>query len=136
MALEKFSPKTIISIQNGLVRARLDRAIDVCRTDCDERPTMKAPRVITLRISLSPVADAGKLDSVDVEFEVNETIPKAKTRKYSMHADRRSGDLLWNEVSPDDSRQMTMDGEDAEDETSTETKKEEPKKGPRKVSNA
>lgn len=69
---------------------------------------MDGARTITLQVKLKPVAnDAGDLGSVDVTFDLNEKLPKRASKSYNMQA--VVGGLLFNELSPDEVKQKTLD---------------------------
>ena len=77
--------------------------------DCWARPTVDAARKITITILLTPVPSVeGKLDRVDTEAEVKHHPPVFRSRKVAMLPVGIDG-LMYNDQSPDDPKQMTLD---------------------------
>lgn len=108
MALEKFALDSLSRIDDGRLAAAFRHALKRCEDDCRDRPAVKDPRRITLHVTLEPVVEDGDdLSSVDVSFKIVDSVPKRQTRKYNMRA--VPGGLLFNEASPDEVRQMTLD---------------------------
>ncbi len=108
MALQKFTLGTLADMDGGRIKADFAEALDRCRKDCEERPAIEGARKIILTVSLNPVAtDSGALDSVDVDFDLKDNLPKRASRTYNMTSLR--GGLLFNELSPDEARQGTLD---------------------------
>lgn len=107
MALEKFSIATLAKMDQGRIAAALEQALKRCEDDCKDRPAVKDARKVNLLISLEPVEDGGELESVDITFKITDTVPKRCSKTYNMKAAR--GGLLFNELSPDDVNQKTLD---------------------------
>lgn len=108
MAIEKFSLESLAHLDNGRLRAGLDQALRRAQTDCTDRPGLKKPRRITLTIDMTPVPnEAGDLESCDVAFQVTEKTPNRQSKVYNMKA--TPGGLLFNELSPNDIKQSTLD---------------------------
>jgi len=108
MAIEKFSLESIARLDNGRLRAGIDQALRRAQTDCADRPGLKKPRRITLVIDMTPLPnEAGDLDTVDVGFQVTEKTPNRQSKVYNMKA--TPGGLLFNEMSPTDIKQSTLD---------------------------
>jgi len=108
MGLEVFTYDSIGKMDDGRIRTALEMALQRCIDDCRDRPGLKTARKLTLQLSLVPVMDdQNGLDSVDMGFVIHETAPKRKTKTFNMRA--ASEKLLFNEVSPDDARQRTID---------------------------
>ena len=108
MALEKFTLATLADMDGGRIKAAFEQALDRCRYDCEDRPAVDGARTITLTVKMKPVAnDNGDLGSVDVTFDLNEKLPKRGSKSYNMQA--VVGGLLFNELSPDEVKQKTLD---------------------------
>lgn len=108
MALEKFTLGSLAKMDDGRLAIVFAHALKRIEDDCRDRPGVVDPRKITLNAILAPQVDqSGNLVSIDVKFEVNETIPKRSTQTYNM-AVTRAG-ILYNEMSPDDVNQATLD---------------------------
>ncbi len=107
MALEKFSLQTLAEMDGGRIRLAFEAALKRLEADCKDRPGVKTARKLALLVSMEPVADDGELDSVNVTFRITDTIPKRQSKAYNMQA--VPGGLLFNDASPDDVHQMSLD---------------------------
>lgn len=108
MALEKFTLATLAAMDGGRILEAFEQALNRCRFDCEDRPAVAAGRKIALVVTMKPVADdTGSLGSVDVSFELNDKLPKRGSKSYNMQA--VPGGLLFNELSPAEVRQKTLD---------------------------
>lgn len=109
MGLERLTLKAITKIDGGRLEAAFDQALHRLQADCKDRPGTKDARKLALHLSLSPLIDedALSLGSVDVAFHFTETVPKRRSKKYNMRAE--AGGLFFEDLSPDDVRQMTIE---------------------------
>lgn len=108
MGLEKFSLEALASMDNGRICAAFEHAMKRCESDCKDRPALKEARNVTLAVSLEPVAaDNGELESVNLTFKIKDSVPKRCSKSYNMKA--VPGGLLFNDLSPEDVRQGTLD---------------------------
>lgn len=108
MALEKFTLATLSTMDGGRIQTAFQQALDRLRYDCEDRPSVKGARKVTLSVELTPVAaDNGELSSVDVDIELNERLPKRGTKTFNMEP--VVGGMLFNELSPEEVRQKTLD---------------------------
>lgn len=74
-----------------------------------ERPGVGAKRSITLKIDFTPEAGAeGVVESVDMEYVIKTSVPDRISRPITMMP-TPTGDLIYNDVSPDQPRQSTLD---------------------------
>ena len=96
MALEKFKIDTLATIDQGRIKEAFEQAFARLVEDCKD-----------LTIDVAPRTEQGSLESVDVTFALKERIPNRESRTYNMTAGR--GGVLWNEISPDEVRQKTLD---------------------------
>ena len=97
-----------VLLGQGRMAEAFNQALARVYDDCKDRPELKTARKITLTVSMKPRAEqGGSLDTVDVAFDVKDNVPKRESRTYNMTAGR--GGLLWNELSPDEVRQKTLD---------------------------
>lgn len=105
---EKFDLSKINSIDDGRIKAALEQQLARCEADCKDRPMLKKARKVTLQVEMRPLPDGGaELDSVDVAFQIKAVIPPQDSKNYNMKATR--GGLVYNDLSPDDINQMTID---------------------------
>ncbi len=108
MAVEKFELASLVTIDGGRIREAFEQALKRCRDDCHDRPGVAKVRKVSLVATLAPVcAPDGSMGSCDVQFEIDDSLPKRVSPSYNMKAAR--GGLLFNELSPDDVNQGTLD---------------------------
>lgn len=110
MTLERFSLGTLATMDDGRIKEAFEQAVKRCEGDCKDRPGVDAERKVRLDVTLIPVpGEDGDLDSVNIVFKITDTLPKRCSKSYNMKATR--GGLLFNEISPDDVNQATLDFE-------------------------
>ena len=111
MAMTKVrSVADVGKMDRGVVDVLFSRALAVVQADVEDRPAVKKARKITLEVAFTPVCSTqGTLETVQVETEVKTTTPVNRTRMVSMVLD--DDGLKYNEVSPSDVRQGTIDQE-------------------------
>lgn len=108
MGLEKLTLASLDVIDGGRLREAFEAALKVARLDCYDRPRLDSARKVLLSISLTPVArQDGTLSSIEVQFEVDNKTPKKVSPSFDMLPEQ--GGLFFNEMSPDDVRQGTLD---------------------------
>ncbi len=105
--LEKFTMDTIAEMDGGRIKAAFTQALKRLEDDCKDRPALKKARELHLVMTMTPVPDGADLDSVNVTFKIKESIPKRESKSYNMQAVR--GGLLFNDASPEDVKQKTLD---------------------------
>jgi len=109
MALEKLCLEALVKMDDGRIREAFEQALKRCEDDCRDRPMLKKDRTVTLEAKIVPVADEeGALVECLLQLQVKDQRPVRSSKVYHMSAARQG---LWlNELSPDDARQMTIDG--------------------------
>ncbi|MCP3916164.1 MAG: hypothetical protein GY711_11460 [bacterium] len=109
MAIEPFNLSSLVGLDQGRIKETFEQAIRRCEADCKDRPALKDARTVTLKVTIAPVPepDGGELQSCDVRFQVTDSVPKRRSKVYNMRS-TRSG-LHFNELSPDDINQTTID---------------------------
>lgn len=108
MAVEKFELRSLVDLDSGRIRTAFEQALTRCLTDCRDRPAVTDARKITLAVAMAPVLDPdGEMESCNVQFQITDSVPKRKSKVYNMKSSR--GGLLFNELSPDDVNQRTLD---------------------------
>lgn len=107
MALEKFNLEALAKIDGGRLAVVFEQALRRVQEDLHDRPNLKKPRKVEVHITFKPVPHDSDLDSVDVSFQVKDNVPKRESKEYNMLAVR--GGLAFNELSPDEVRQGTLD---------------------------
>lgn len=105
------SLRDLVKVDRGIIDALFRTEMKRIGADLDERPAVNSARKLTLVVACKPVAAAnGALDSVDVEIEVTSSIPRQRTRAYSMVC-TSEGELIYNDHSLDEVQQRTLDEE-------------------------
>jgi len=107
MTLEKFTLETVANMDGGRIRTAFEQALKRIEADLKDRPGVKAARKLELVLDLTPVADGGELDSVNVKFRIKDNVPKRESKAYNMQA--VPGGLLFNDASPEDVKQKSLD---------------------------
>lgn len=73
------------------------------------RAALDKDRKVVLTVHFSLVAgDRGEFEDIHVCWDVNEALPKRTSKVYAM-TPARDGSLVYNDLSPDDPRQLTID---------------------------
>lgn len=107
--LLNFTLETLCTIDDGRIKEAFEQALRRCESDLRDRPNMNKARTISLEAELVPVTDdAGALLEVKVHFQVKDRQPARETKTYHMSA-ARGGGLFYNELAPEDARQLTLD---------------------------
>ena len=108
MPIEKFQLGSLSTIDGGRINEAFEQALKRCEMDCKDRPATAKARKVALTAELVPVCTPqGDLESVDVTFQIKDTVPTRESATYNMKA--VPGGLLFNELSPEDVRQGTID---------------------------
>lgn len=112
MSLINFNVGSLATIDSGKLAAALDEDVQRCVKDCLNRPGEKKARVVNLQVRIEPdfVDDTGDCESVKLRFALKNSLPARCTRDYSMLA-RKNGTLLFNDLSPGNVHQRTIDEE-------------------------
>lgn len=108
MGVEQFTIDQLAKMDGGRLGIVVEQLMRTCQADCQDRPGLGTARKVQITLSLKPeMADNGELESIDVGFEFDVSLPKRKSKTYNMSA--VPGGLLFNDASPDDIRQRTLD---------------------------
>jgi hypothetical protein len=111
VAVAQLSLENLVRVDGGRLAAAFDLAIKRCVLDCEDRPGLDKARKVMLVVELKPAkAEDGNAYEVDFAFAVKDTAPQRNLRKLT-GVIRRGGVLAWNDDSPDDPNQMTLDEE-------------------------
>ena len=96
------------TMDGGRLNAAFAMEVEKVYADCDDRPAVKAARRITLTILCKPVQDeAGRLDMVDVDWDLDSKLPKRKSRTYRARHDGKG--LTVSLFAPEHPGQRTID---------------------------
>lgn len=93
-------------VDRGLIAVMVDREIQRCFSDCDDRPTLEKPREVIIKIKQVPAASDERLNHVKVAVSVESKIPGRNTVEYPMLA--TSDGLMFQPESPRNPRQNTL----------------------------
>ena len=97
-------------MEGGAVRMWFDRELATILDDLLDRPSLKKDRELTVKVLFQPVPDdSGALAYVVHKVSVGSKVPGHATRSI---AGRRSKEgLVWDDLSPKDPDQLTIDDE-------------------------
>lgn len=87
----------------GKAHSAFDAELAYVVRDCIDRPHDDKPRKITMTFLIAPVKDSqsANADQVDVGVEIASSVPKRRTRVYTMNT-RTNGQLAFHPDSPAD----------------------------------
>jgi len=117
MALRTFEAKTLDLIEGGRISKALSNEIQKAVMDVRDRPFEKKPRKVTLTVLIAPLeVETGTADveNADVSFDLSNRYPSRKLK--TVMSVRPNGTLLFNDLSPRDPKQKTIDEGQEDDE--------------------
>jgi hypothetical protein len=95
----------------GKVHAAFDKELERVVRDCQDRPADKTVRTVNIKFGLRPNVEVNEntidLASVAVEVEISSTVPKRRTKVYTMQA-KHDGRLGFQPDSPEDPTQEPL----------------------------
>lgn len=110
--LKHFELATLSDFDNGRLRLVLERLLATAVADCRDRPGVASARSVTLKLLLVPVADeTGDVDTVRLDYKLAATVPTMAREGLSLSV-QRDNRLVFNDLSPHDARQRTIDQDD------------------------
>lgn len=105
----KIEAKDIATLDDGKVGLAIDKELRAVVDDCMDRPGLVKPRAVTIKLAVVPqIGEDGVCEAVVVDAVVHHSKPPRQSRPMQM-AVRGNGDLIFNDASPDDVRQSTLD---------------------------
>lgn len=109
MALEKLSLESLARIDSNRIGIAFANALRRCEDDCRERPNNAKARKVSIEVELCPIVEEGanELDRVEVSFKIKDSLPTRSSKSFAMEATEDG--LVFNESSPDNPRQRTLD---------------------------
>ena len=121
MALQEFQMASLATMDDGRLSAAVEQELQRAVKDCLDRPNEKKPRKVTLVVEVCPgfVDETGDCEEAVLSFALRNSLPARRTRSYSMLA-KKNGRLLWNDMSPDNVRQRTLDESSEQKEVNDE----------------
>ncbi len=104
------TPLDLGSLKYTVVDAAFRDAICDCGDDIKRRPGLETKREVHLVMELVPdnPDGTGDVDTAHATFKVWSRIPKHETKVYSVGC-QKDGSLTFNEGSPEDVNQGTLD---------------------------
>lgn len=99
---------TIGELDEGRVAVAVDHALAQIANDLEKRPGVDKARKLTITLTMKPQIDSdGLLGSVDIGKTIKTTIPD--TQGHITNAKISGREIVWNDASPDDVSQSTLD---------------------------
>ena len=109
MAVHELKLGEIDNVDDGRVTVAWQQALKRAVADIEDRPAVGDARKVVLQTELVPTLDQdGQLDTIKVQFQIKDTVPTRKTKKYDMQS-RRGQQLVFNDLSDDNVHQRTLD---------------------------
>lgn len=109
MAVHELTLSKLDALDDGRITIAWQQALKRAVADCEDRPAVGEARKVILQTEISPILDEdGQLDTCRVQFQVKESAPVRKTKKYDMDP-RRGQILVFNDLSDDNVKQRTLD---------------------------
>jgi len=106
--IEKFGMASLATIDGGRIKVAFEQALRRCSDDCEDRPATDDARKVVLTAELVPQCDdMGAFSGVDVKFHIKDSQPVRRSATFNMKSNK--GNLLFNEMSPKDIHQATID---------------------------
>ncbi len=112
MAVRELRLEELESLDDGRVVAAFNQALKRAARDCEDRPGEEAVRKVTLQCEIKPLmSESGDLEDVEVSFQIKDTVPTRKTKKYTCAYRRLSQgtNLVFNDMSDENPNQHTLD---------------------------
>lgn len=107
MPLKVFSLESFASMDGGRASEAFAQALKRMQADLVDRPNLRRARVLTLKVRMLPVpGDRGALASIDVEWELAESVPKRQSAPYRMRHGQRGP--VFSEEAPENPDQLTV----------------------------
>jgi len=128
MSKQVFALDVLNGLDNGKIGLAWSKLVSLVTEDCIDRPGEKGARKVTLSMIVKPdIEEGGNCETVLTGFEVSSSLPKMKSKAYSMEPrrDRDGGQLIVNDASLKQVKQMSLteaQSEGAEGEGSGESK--------------
>lgn len=109
--LKTLSLETLADLDGGRIQAAVDRELAHINRDLEDRPALNKARKLTIEISATPYASesGGRrgMGGAKVVVKVKSSVPDRQSKDFDMIPTQDG--LGWNELSPEDARQLTID---------------------------
>lgn len=111
MNKQSFTLENLKLLDFGKIGAAFDAERQHVVKDCIDRPTDERPRSVSISFKFKPMVDPSAnvtdCDSVAVECEITSSLPKRRTKVYTM-TPRHDGTLTFHPDLPDEPDGDTM----------------------------
>lgn len=105
---KSLSLSTLGDLDFGKVDIATKKLIEKAVRDCLDRPGDEGARTVTLSFSMVPVLESnGECEVVNLECSATCKVPPHRSKVYPMQP-TKSGDLLFQPLSPDNPHQMAL----------------------------
>ena len=108
MAVLEVTLDTIAKMDDGKLAAAFALLAREAIQDCADRPALTKKRKVTMTVEFEPELEGRNLSTVKFAVDFQGARPALQSRVYSGRLDRK-GRLTFNDLSPDDPDQMTLD---------------------------
>ena len=100
----------LCEVGDGVASAQFAEALERIKHDLEERSGLEAERQVAVLVRFKPkVGDQGAVGDVRVEIEVKTKVPPSRSTEIAMQLVQ--GELAFNNESPTEPRQGTLDEE-------------------------
>lgn len=108
MGRKELKLETLTDLDGGRIPEGFNQALARCVADCEDRPGVKTDRKVILEVTLSPNLDDDlEFESVDVKFQIKDTAPARKSKKYNCNW-TRGHQLVFDDMSHEDADQASL----------------------------
>lgn len=110
MALQILNMQGLVNIDQGMLAAAVDLALENSVRDLRDRPHITTPRKIVIELTIKPTKfdRDGTLAQVEIGYGLDEKMPRRKSGPTACGV-KHNGKLFFNELSPDNPYQATFD---------------------------
>lgn len=110
MARKKFTLSEVKNLDFGRVEGVFQTKLAEILADIDNRVGVAGAREISVAMKCTPEEPVGgRVETISMCFEIKTKVPGLRSRDYAMEL-TKSG-LVFNDLSPDDPHQQTLDEE-------------------------
>ena len=102
----------LADFDDGRVAVAFKRLLERIAYDLDDRPALAKERTVTLKVRFTPVPnETGGLGDVKMEVECGASVPSMRTREITGRRKEGEPSFRFNDLSPDNPAQRTIDQE-------------------------
>lgn len=105
MAKFELSLENLKELGDGKVQVAFGLELKRALMDCLNRPNEKKARKVTLDVSVTPVAQDGDCEGVNVAFDIKSTVPARKTQSYPLRITTQG--QAWFQVETEEEAEET-----------------------------